>query len=80
VPLCHFTGYEGRISEINERALFLTEHWAPDFRNTDVTGSRAAMGRRKTARCLGCRLYAACEGIWVEYLRKYGDSELEAVK
>lgn len=80
VPLCHFAGYEKQISEINERNLFLTEHWAPDFRNSNVTGSRAVVARRKTARCLGCRLFAACEGIWVEYLRKYGDSELEAVK
>ncbi len=80
VPLCHFRDCLDQISEINERALFLTEHWAPDFRNEDAIGSRAAVGRRKTARCRGCRLYRACEGIWVEYLRNYGDAELKAVK
>ena len=80
VPLCHFTGCLDQISEINERKLFLTEHWAPDFINDDAIGSRAVVGRRKTARCAGCRLSPACEGIWVEYLKNYGDSELKAVK
>ena len=79
VPLCHFTDCLDQISEINERRLFLTEHWAPDFRNDDAIGSRAAVGRRKPARCRGCRLYAACEGIWVEYLKRYGDAELKPV-
>lgn len=79
VPLCHFTGYEGQISETFERANYLTEHWAPDFRNRDVMGSRAALSRKKTRRCRGCRLYSACEGIWVDYLRRYGDKELRPV-
>jgi len=80
VPLCHFTDCLGQISETNERKLFLTEHWAPDFRNTDAIGSRAAVGRKKTARCRGCRLFPACEGIWAEYLKVYGDGELKPVK
>lgn len=80
VPLCYFTDCLDQISEINERELFLTEHWAQDFRNTDAIGSRAVVGRKKTARCKGCRLYAQCEGLWVEYLKQYGDAELEAVK
>ena len=80
VPLCHFTGCLGQISEINEKTLFLTEHWAPDFINTDAIGSRAVVGRRKTGRCRGCLLYSACEGLWVEYLRNYGDLELKPVK
>jgi MoaA/NifB/PqqE/SkfB family radical SAM enzyme len=80
VPLCHFKDCLGQISEINERELFLTEHWAPDFKNADAIGSRAVVGRRKTARCRGCRLFSACEGIWVEYLKNYGDAELKAVR
>lgn len=80
VPLCHFKDCLGQISELNERELFLSEHWAPDFRNTDAIGSRAVVGRRKTERCRGCRLYAACEGLWVEYLKNYGDAELKPVK
>lgn len=80
VPLCHFRDCLDQISELNERELFLTEHWAPDFKNTDAIGSRAAVGRRRPARCRGCLLYAACEGIWNEYLRRYGDAELKPVK
>lgn len=80
VPLCHFKGYEHMISEVNERALYRTQHWAQDFTNPDATGSRAKVGRRKTARCAGCRLYAACEGLWTTYLEEYGDAELKPVK
>lgn len=80
VPLCHFRDCLDQISEINEKELFLTEHWAPDFVNRDAIGSRAAVSRKKTARCRGCGLYAACEGLWVEYLKKYGDAELKPVK
>ncbi len=80
VPLCHFGGCLGQISETNERELFMTEHWAPDFLNRDAIGSRSALSRKKTARCRGCRFYSACEGIWVEYLKAYGDKELKPVK
>ena len=80
VPLCHFTGCLDQISELNEKKLFLTEHWAPDFKNTDAIGSRAEVARAKTARCRGCALYRACEGIWVEYLKRFGDGELKPVK
>jgi len=80
VPLCHFTDCLDQISELNEKKLFLTEHWAPDFKNTDAIGSRAAVARAKTGRCRGCVLYGACEGIWVEYLKRRGDKELKPVK
>lgn len=80
VPLCHFRRCLDQISEINEREIFVAEHWAPDFVNRDAIGSRAAVGRRKPPRCRGCALYGSCEGIWVEYLRRYGDSELKPVR
>ncbi|MCG2726357.1 MAG: radical SAM protein [Elusimicrobia bacterium] len=80
VPLCYFNGYERHISEINERILFFTEHWAPDFKNTNALVSRQIISRKKTARCKGCAVYNACEGIWAEYIKRYGDSELKAVK
>jgi MoaA/NifB/PqqE/SkfB family radical SAM enzyme len=76
VPLCHFTGWEDHISEIHERRIFRTEHVAPDFRNSDVYGSRARLGRIKPPKCRPCRYYAACEGIWREYFKRRGDREL----
>lgn len=80
VPLCHFKDCLKQISETNERGLFQTEHWAPDFTNKDAIASRAAVGRSKTARCRGCALYDECEGIWNEYLARYGDAELKPVR
>lgn len=80
VPLCHFKGFESQISELNERALFLTEHWAPDFVNTDAIGSRSAVGRRRPAACKGCARHNVCEGLWTEYLKHYGDGELKAFR
>lgn len=80
VPLCHFPDDLAQISEIREVATFRTRHWAPDFKNDDVGAGRVAAGRSKTARCAGCALYDRCEGIWNEYLTRYGDSELTPVK
>jgi MoaA/NifB/PqqE/SkfB family radical SAM enzyme len=76
VPLCHFDGYLDQISEIREVETFRTRHWAPDFVNDDVGGSRRVAGRAKPERCQGCSLFDRCEGIWVEYLKREGDAEL----
>lgn len=80
VPLCHFQGYEDQVSELREVRTFRTEHLAPDFVNRDVEGSRRRVGRAKTERCRGCARYDACEGIWVEYLKRYGDGELSPAR
>lgn len=79
VPLCHFTGYLDQISEIREVQLFRTRHWAPDFTNEDVGPSRQAFGRVKPPKCRDCSLYDACEGVWNDYARRYGDGELSPV-
>lgn len=78
VPLCHFDGYLDQVSEIREVQLFRTRHWAPDFTNDDVGPSRQVAGRSKPEKtCSGCSLYGQCEGLWNEYLKQYGDSELK---
>lgn len=79
VPLCHFIGYEEHVSERLERRLFRTRHFAPEFANADVEGSRRVAGRVRPARCLGCRLYEDCEGLFSEYHRRRGDAELKPV-
>ena len=79
VPLCYFPEYLDQISEIREVAIFHTRHWAPDFKNEDVGASRRIAGRVKTQRCSGCSLFDQCEGIWKEYVNRYGDSELTPV-
>lgn len=80
VPLCYFKDYLNQISELNEIALFHTAHLAPDFVDENVSKSRQLGARRKTERCKGCKLYNLCEGLWIEYLKHYGDSELKPVK
>jgi len=79
VPLCYFKDYLDQISEINERILFDTKHWAPDFIDNDVIRGRTVYARIKTKRCKGCKLYDICEGIWKEYIKHYGDKELKKV-
>ena len=80
VPLCYFTNYLNRISEIQEVKIFHTEHVAPDFYNSDVEGSRRVVGRTKTKKCKNCKLYNICEGVWKVYLARYGDKELNPIK
>lgn len=80
VPLCYFLDYLDQISELQEVETFHTEHLAPDFENLNVEESRKEVGRAKTKKCQGCKLYNRCEGIWKVYLQHYGDGELRPVK
>ncbi|MBW2044492.1 MAG: radical SAM protein [Deltaproteobacteria bacterium] len=80
VPLCYFEGYEDQISEIQERKIFQTEHLAPDFKNLDVENSRKEIGRVRPEKCKKCVKYDICEGIWVEYYKRYGDKELKPIR
>jgi len=79
VPLCYFTNYLDQVSELEEVEVFKTEHIAPDFYNPDAERGRRCIGRSKTKRCKGCLLYNKCEGIWKEYLKHYGDKELNKI-
>ena len=79
VPLCYFYDYLDQVSELQEVRTFHTEHLAPDFENFDVEGSRQVIGRKKTKKCKSCQLFKLCEGIWQEYLKRYGDKELKPV-
>lgn len=79
VPLCHFRGYEDQISELRERRLYQTQHWAPEFVNPDVGSTRPLVSRIKTERCAGCLRFDSCEGIWKEYVKRRGDAELEPI-
>lgn len=79
VPLCHFTDYLDQVSEIREVNIFQTRHMAPDFQNPDVGATRKLYSRVKTDRCAGCSLFDPCEGIWREYIKRFGDAELAPV-
>ena len=79
VPLCYFQDHLNQISELQEVNTFKTEHLAPDFENFNVEESRKEVGRERTKRCKGCKLFNKCEGIWKEYIRHYGDEELKPI-
>ncbi|TBR21816.1 radical SAM protein [bacterium] len=80
VPLCLFRDWLGQVSELREaRAFSGVAHWAPDFENPDVAGSRRESARVRPARCAGCRLEPQCEGLWKPYAERYGGAELEPV-
>ena len=79
VPLCYFQDHLNQISELQEVNTFKTEHLAPDFENFNVEESRKEIGRERTKKCKGCKLFNKCEGIWKEYIRHYGDEELKPI-
>lgn len=79
VPLCIFIEHLDRISEIHEGTTFKTEHLAPDFIDYDIEIGRKTSGRVKPKRCSECVLNYLCEGIWPEYVKRYGDQELRPV-
>jgi len=79
IPLCYFQEYEDRVSELDEKKTFTTEHLAPDFYNFDVENSRVGNNRIKPAKCKKCKAYNICEGIWKEYICNYGDEELNPI-
>ena len=80
VPICSFRDYEQQISELNENKIFSnTVHLAPDFTNLDVEDSRKQLVRIKTKKCKKCKKFDICEGLWTEYYKHYGDSELKPI-
>jgi len=80
VPLCLFQNYLHQISELQEVKNYSNvEHVAPDFYNEDASKNRKNVGRAKAKKCQKCKLLHQCEGIWKEYLKHHGDTELKPV-
>ena len=77
VPFCFLKGFEKHAGEIMEPE---TEHHAPDFVNKDVMGGRIAVGKLKGDQCKKCKYFYVCEGVWKQYGKKVGLSELVPVK
>ena len=50
------------------------------FRLSHVATRRPRRGRRYTRRCRGCAYRALCGGVFTEYVRLFGDDELEAIR
>jgi cyclic pyranopterin phosphate synthase len=79
LPFCYLEGYEGNISE--KGSPFKKEiHFAPEFKNYDVEGSRKIIARIKAKSCSQCKFGSFCEGIWKEYAKRYGLEELKPIR
>ncbi|HPR91139.1 MAG TPA: radical SAM protein [Candidatus Paceibacterota bacterium] len=80
VPLCYFQDYLNQISELLEIQIYSnSEHIAPDFYDDNAIKGRQEVGRIKPKICRGCKLYNICEGIWPDYIKHYGTSELKPI-
>lgn len=77
IPFCFLKGYEKHSAEIymaKDRKLF-----APNFTITDLNKSRIENAKIKGLQCKKCKFFLVCEGIWINYAKIYGITELKPV-
>jgi MoaA/NifB/PqqE/SkfB family radical SAM enzyme len=79
IPVCLLKGYDHYVSDIKDLKKVHTEHIGPDFIDLHVEKTRRESWRMKSERCSPCQHFYDCEGIWKEYERRLGDTELESV-
>lgn len=79
VPICKLKDYERYVSDIRDMDTVHTEHIAPDFKDYFVEKTRRDSCRIKTKKCHRCQYYRTCEGVWKEYIKRFGDKELRPV-
>ncbi|MCK4539543.1 radical SAM protein [Candidatus Parcubacteria bacterium] len=46
----------------------------------EITKSSSQEGKMKFSRCKECRMNYICDGIWVNYVKIYGDKEFQPIK
>lgn len=79
-PACRLKGCEEYASDLRDMQTVHTEHIGPEFTDLHVERTRRAYLRTKTDKCAPCRYFSACEGVWKEYLKRFGDEELRPVR
>ncbi|MAG50275.1 hypothetical protein CL621_01380 [archaeon] len=78
-PFCYLEEYEDYISE--KKSPFQKEiHLGPEFVNYDVDDSRKKISKIKSEKCKECKFDDFCEGVWIEYSKRYGLDELKPIK
>ncbi|MBD3203484.1 radical SAM protein [Candidatus Woesearchaeota archaeon] len=78
MPFCHMNGYEKYVTELQmseERAKI-----TPKGDKDDLNLARKYGAKVKSEKCMSCRYEPICEGLWKNYAKKQGFSELEPVK
>ncbi|MFP4111929.1 MAG: radical SAM protein [Candidatus Woesearchaeota archaeon] len=76
VPFCFMKGYEDRIVELNmaKERVYLDPEKKPDFKFNE---NRKILGKIKSKYCMKCKFNSICEGVWKNYAKIYGISELK---
>ena len=78
IPFCQMRGYEDNIVETTmakERVFADPEKTDFEFNRT-----RRSRGKTKGSGCASCGYDHICEGVWSNYAKEFGTSELKPVK
>lgn len=75
IPLCYMIGYEDHVVELGmaKKRVFMDPEKKADFRYNE---NRKVLGKIKSKFCDFCPKNNVCEGIWKNYSKIYGVSEL----
>lgn len=76
IPPCCLPGYEEKMVEFTP---FNTKVEAPDITIESVDYDRISE-KIKFPRCKECKYFENCEGVWQNYVKLFGDKELQPIK
>jgi len=79
LPLCYLIGYEKYVPEI-EKMTNPNNHIDIILRGKTSYKQRITKNKKKGAQCKMCSKNEICSGIWKNYAKIYGCSELRPIK
>ncbi|MGM5483191.1 MAG: radical SAM protein, partial [Nanobdellota archaeon] len=76
IPICYMNGYERNVVELHmaKERVFLDPESEPDF---EYNKNRKEKGKVQSEECSNCKWKNVCEGVWRNYAKIYGLSELK---
>jgi len=77
IPLCYMQGYENHVVELHMADKRFMANL--DGFDSDYNANRKNNLKAKTLKCKSCRYFNICEGVHKEYLRLFGDEELNPI-
>ncbi|MBM4386191.1 MAG: radical SAM protein [Deltaproteobacteria bacterium] len=80
IPACFLGKYEGYMSERIYAEFFDTEVRQLDSEKRDWSRDRVVENKVKFNKCVECRYYNECEGVWKEYPQYFGEDEFVPVR
>lgn len=80
LPLCYLYPDIDYSDEYFERKVgFEEKHVGPEFEDWNVELGREVYGKIKPPRCERCAIKDICEGVWIEYVERYGTEDLISI-